>query len=114
MRIAGVLRWRWRRGHTGASHQVLPADGRAEVIVVRYELFDEFMQAALENLLHPAVLQPRSDRPGLALGWALPAVGGGDGIAVADEIVITACERPRHLRIENEKVGDQPGLQPLP
>src|SRR3981081_3277071 len=55
------------------SAQILLADRRPELIVVGDELADELVQAALENLVHPAVLDPRADRAGLALRRALPA-----------------------------------------
>src|ERR1700733_3634991 len=92
-------------------HQILCADRGAERAVIGNELADELVQAGLENLLHPAVEQPRPDGTGLTLRLALAAIGGRDRIAEAHQVLVAACERTRQLRIEDEKIGDQPRLE---
>ena len=85
----------------------------AETVVVVDEGADELVQAGLENLVHAAVLQPGADAAGLALRRALPAVVAGDAVEVLHQILVAACERARHLLVEDEQVGDQPGLEAL-
>ena len=60
--LASLKRWS-RRLCPRLRHQVLLRDQRAEVVVVGDERADEFVQAGLEDLVHPAVLQPRADLP---------------------------------------------------
>src|SRR5438046_1457606 len=82
----------------------------AEPAVVVDEVADEFMQAGLENFFHPAVLQARADGARLALGRTLAAVGARDQVEVLHQVAVAACERTRHVVLEHEEVGDQPGF----
>src|SRR5258708_2877704 len=97
----------------GSLLQILGIYRRPERTVVGNEFGDEFMQAGLEYLLHPAVLQPRADGAGLALRETLAAIGGGNQVAEAHQVFVAACQRARHLFVENKKVGDEPGLEVL-
>src|SRR5690242_5569284 len=88
------------------SDQILLADGRAEAVVVDHELADELVQAALEYIVHAAVLEPGADLASEPLRYALAAVGARDVVEILHQILVTACERARHLVVENEQVGD--------
>ena len=83
-------------------------------MIVGDELADELVQAALENLLHSAVLDPCADGAGLPLRRSLAAIGASDVIEVLHHITVAARERARHLVLEDEQVRDQPGLHALP
>jgi hypothetical protein len=89
----------------------LLGDGGAEPVVVGDEAADELVQAALENLVHPAVLQPGADAARLALRGTLAAVSARDVVEIAGQILATARQRPRHLLVEDQQVGDQPGFE---
>src|SRR5262250_675567 len=89
--------------------QILIGNRGPEPVVVGDESADEFVQPALEDLVDAAVLEPRADRTGLALCRALAAVSVGDVVEIADEVLIAARERTRHLVVEHQQVGDQPG-----
>src|SRR6188472_1251618 len=75
-------------GHAVASNQILLANGRSQLVVLRDELADELVQPALEDLVHAAVLDARADRAGLALRNPLPAIGARDVIEIEHEILI--------------------------
>src|SRR5215471_857542 len=93
--------------------QILVGNCGPEPVVVGDEPANEFVQAALEDLVDTAVLEPRADRTGLALRRAVAAVSIGDVVEITDEVLIAARERTRHLVVEHQQVGDQPGLQAL-
>src|SRR5215831_19508922 len=93
--------------------EILIGDRGPEPVVVGDEPADEFVQAALEDLVDTAVLEPRADRTGLALRGALAAVSIGDVVEITDKVLIAARERTRHLVVEHQQVCDQPGLQAL-
>ena len=59
------------------------------------------------------VLQPRADAAGLALRRPLPAVGAGDAVEILHQVLVAARERPRHLLVQDQQVGDQPRLEAL-
>src|SRR5215470_7338993 len=71
-----------------SSDQVLLADGGAEPIVVRHELADELVQAALEQLVHAAVLEPGADLAREPLCSALAAVGARDVVEMTHKIFV--------------------------
>src|SRR5438128_10683075 len=70
------------------SNQILFGDNVAEPAVVEDEFLDEFMQAALEDMVHAAVLEPVAHAPGMALRGALPAVSHADLVEVAHQIAV--------------------------
>src|SRR5215470_18676490 len=84
----------------GSLHQILGIYGGPERTVVGNEFGDEFMQAGLKYLVHPAVLQAGADGAGLTLRLALAAIGGGDRVAEAHQVFVAARQRARHLLIE--------------
>src|SRR4051812_31480119 len=88
------------------SNQILLADDLAEAVVVADELFDEFMQATLEDVVHVAVLEAVADAAGMALRRPLPAIGDADLVEVADEVLIAASQRARQRVVEDQEVGD--------
>src|SRR5690242_16001262 len=90
--------------------QILLRDGIAEAIVLADEILDEFVQAALENLVDAGVGKFRQHRAREALGISLAAVELREIVEIAAEIFVAACKRSRHLVIQNEKIGDKPGL----
>src|SRR5215203_2278153 len=100
-------------GQAANSGQILLRQGAAEAVVVVDEGGDELVQARLENLVHAAVLQPAADAAGLPLRWALTAVVAGDAVKVLYQILVATRQRPRHLLVEDEQVGDQPRLEAL-
>src|SRR4030088_1003690 len=77
------------------SNQVLPGDDFAEPAVIRDEFLDEFMHAALEDVVHMAVFEAIADAAGVALRGALPAIGDADLIEIAHQIAVTAGQRAR-------------------
>src|SRR5437588_1731246 len=83
---------------------ILLADRGSQPIVVGDELADELVQAELENLVHPAVLDPGADAAGLALCRSLAAIGAGDLVEITHQVLIAARKRPRHLVVENEQI----------
>src|SRR5262249_25546071 len=93
--------------------QILLGDGGGEPVVVGDESADELVQPVLEYLLHAAVLEPRADRTREPLRRSLPAVGARHLIEVAHHVVVAAGERARHLRVEDQEIGDQPRLETL-
>src|SRR5438093_7864564 len=95
----------------GSLQQILGIYRAPERIVVGNEFADELMQAGLEYLVHPAVLQAGADGAGLTLRLSLAAVGGGDQVAEADQVEVAARQRARHLLVEDKEVGDEPGLE---
>src|SRR5215470_11637432 len=93
-----------RVGRAGSLHQILGIYGGPEGTVVGNEFGDEFMQAGLEYLVHSAVLQPGADGARLTLRCSLAAIGGGDQVAEAHQVAVAACERARHLLVEDKEV----------
>src|SRR5208282_6212046 len=93
--------------------QILLRYGGSEPVIVFDEFVDEFMQPVLENLLDPTVLQSPADGPRLALRRSLAAVGFGDAIEVLHQVLIAACERPRHFVPQYEQIGHKPRLDVL-
>src|SRR5438552_3336730 len=100
-------------GTKASSNQVLPGDDFAEPAVIRDEFLDEFMHAALEYVIHVAVLQAIADAAGVALRGTLPAIGDADLIEIAHQIAVTAGQRARQRIVQNQQVGDQPRFQGL-
>src|SRR5581483_3573800 len=92
------------------SYEKLLGDGDAKPVVLGDELADEFVQAALKNAVHAAVLQARADAARLALCRALPAINRGDRIEIAHDGFVAGRQRARHLVLEDQEVGDEPGL----
>src|SRR5450755_4441751 len=86
------------------SHQKLLGNGAAEAVGFSDEVADEFVQPALENALHPGVLQPRADAARLALRGALAALGARNPVEIADDGLVTGGERARHLLLEDQQV----------
>ena len=97
----------------GNSHQVLFRDGIAQPRIVRNELLNEFVQTALEQVVHVAVLEPVADAARVALRRTLTAVGDADLIEIAHQIAVAARQRARQRLVEDQKVGDQPRFQRL-
>src|SRR5262249_55914276 len=93
------------------SCQELLGDRGAEPVILDNELADELVQATLKDPIHPAVLQPRANAARLPLRWTLPAIGAGDRIEIVHNGLVAGCKRTRHLIPQDQKVGDQPGLQ---
>src|SRR4051794_32330846 len=94
-----------------SSNQVLPGDDFAKPAVIRNEFLDEFMHAALENIVHVAVFETVANAPCVTLRGALAAIGDADLVKIADEVAIAAGERARQRIIENQQIGDQPRFQ---
>src|SRR5258708_7875244 len=70
--------WRFRiesrvERRAAGSNQVLPGDDFAKPAVIRDEFLDEFMHAALENVIHVAVFEAGWGAPGGAVGRGPPA-----------------------------------------
>src|SRR3974390_1609573 len=102
------------RGMTAApSQQELLRDGGAYAFVLRDEFANELVQAALEDAVHAAVLQPCAYAARLALRWALPSIGPGDRIKVAHDRLVTSGERARHLIAQDQEISNKPGLDAL-
>src|SRR5262245_4847040 len=101
------------RAKPTALDQVLLGNSGAEAVVGVNEVLDEFVQPALENLLHAAVLDLGASGAGLALGGTLAAIGARDVVEVLHQIAVAGCERARQLILEDQQVGDQPGLHAL-
>src|SRR3954469_19401149 len=106
--MAGPIRC--DREQKPSSNQVLPGDDFSEPAVIRNEFLDEFVHAALEDVVHVAVLEPVAYAAGVALGGALAAIGDADLIEVADQVAVTAGKRARQRVVENQEIGDQPRL----
>ena len=68
------------------SYEELLGDGSAHAVVLGDEFIDVLVQAALENAVHAAILQPRANAAGLALRRALAAIGGGDLLILKEEM----------------------------
>src|SRR5262245_36900745 len=69
-----------------SSDQILPGDDFTKAGIVGDELLDEFVHAALEDVVHVRVLQPVPDAAGVALRRALAAIGDADLVEIADQI----------------------------
>src|SRR5215470_20416135 len=80
-----------------ASKQILLGNSAAEPVVGGIEFLDELVQPALEDLVHAAVLDLRAGGAGLALGWALTAIGTRDVVEVLHQVAITGRERAREF-----------------
>src|SRR3954452_17319216 len=87
--------------------QVLLDDRHPELVILGDELADEFMQAALKDAVHPAVLQTRANAAGIALNRSLPAIGARHLIQVAHDRLVAGRQRARQIILENEEVVDQ-------
>ena len=59
------------------------------------------------------VLQAGADRARGALRRPLAAIGQRQFVEVAGEVVVAAGQRARHLLVEHQQVGDEPGLEAL-
>ena len=80
-------------------------NGGAQRVLLGNEFADEFVQAALKDAVHLAVLQPGADAARLALGRALPAVGAGDLVEIAHHRLVARSERSWHLFF---RIGSRP------
>src|SRR5882757_11263457 len=100
-------------GPEASSNQVLPGDDFAEPAVVGDEFLNEFMHAALENVVHMAVFETVANAAGVALRGALAAIGDADLVEIAHQVAVAACERARQRVVEDQQVRDQPRLERL-
>src|ERR1700754_476142 len=91
--------------------QILLGDDIAQSIVVGDEFLNELVQTALEDIVHLAVFKPVSDTAGMSLCGSLAAVSDTNLIEILYKIAITARERTRQRIVQDQQVGDQPGLQ---
>src|SRR6185312_2640748 len=85
-----------RRG----SHQILLRNGRAQTVVLADELGHEVVQPRGEDLLDRKVVKLRQSEPGLPLARALAAIGVGELVEIAAEILVAGGQRARHLAVE--------------
>src|SRR5437763_11439499 len=90
--------------------QILLSDGDTETVVVTDEIADEFVQSALENLVHAAVLDARAYGVRLALGRSVPSIRAAEVVEIEHEVLIAAGKRARQLIAQNKQVGNQPRL----
>src|ERR1043165_9715057 len=70
------------------SYQILLGDDVAEPGIVLDEFLDEFMQSALEDMVHVAVLQPVAHAAGVTLRGALAAIGDADLVEIAHQVAV--------------------------
>src|ERR1700712_3011270 len=96
-----------------SSNQILFGDDLAEPAVIPDEFLDEFMHAALEDIVHVAVLETIAHAAGMTLRGALAAIGDADLIEIAHKVAVTTRQRARQRFVENQEIGDQPRLQRL-
>src|SRR5688500_12513142 len=73
----------------------------------------EFMKAPAEHLVDVCLQQTRLTKPGLPVGSALTAGAAADRREQLDDLRAGAEDRSWQLLAEDEKIGDQPRLQPL-
>src|SRR5271166_619225 len=78
--------------------------------VVLDERGNELVQPALEDLGHARALELGVHRARLALGDAAASVVARQAVERAVDALVAGYQRARHRALQDEQVGDEPGL----
>src|ERR1700710_2485681 len=89
------------RAAKATSNQILFGDDLSEPAVIPDELLDEFMHAALEDVVHVTVLKTISHPAVMSLGGALAAIGDTHLIEIAHQVAVTTRQRARQRFVED-------------
>src|SRR5262245_3352619 len=114
--MAGILPQRRPgvRALRGSAQEVEGADLAAEAQRVVDDAGQELVQALVEDRVDAAVAQARVDLAGAPVALAAaPAERLGEVVEGRDDLPVAADERARHLRAEDQELGDPPGRERL-